>query len=595
MQPDKPKYDNRKKLYPELEEQLKQRGVQPLLARMLSQRKIGDVETFLNPPQDAYLHLENLSLVKNIRGVSDLLADMAKNHKVASVIGDYDADGIVSSYMMKRICEILGVECNVFLPSRFEHGYGLNKETVGAFLYSTMLNNIPDVLFVLDCGSSSEKEVQDLKAHRNVNKIVVIDHHLIKEDAFSKSADLVASWCMSESQEMCACGLVYLVALDMFVAHGILTQENLQELLCLAAIGTIADMMPITKDNRIIVKQGLGFCDKLSSAGLTRLIQACKKGNKTITQSQVGFNLAPQLNAGGRLSTPQDAFDLLVSKDQEEITDLLAILDANNKNRKEIQRCMLEEAFPMIDEKEMKYGIFLFNPKWNTGVVGIAAQRLAEKFGRPAVVLGRVKGIPKGSGRSIEGISLIKILGMCQEMFAGYGGHDAAAGMSLKKNYLDKSLKMFNDACQKVFTEAGLEPGDNKKRYDAVLSPATVNEDTHKVVGSLYPYCRTNNPEPIFKLANASVSFVDKAVAQDGKKWNRLGFRVEGVDYKFSTFDDEVTECVNLCISLKKKANVYFKFSQNDTDKWGMQFDIVGVEAVEKLNNGTMPNIEGCQ
>jgi len=547
-------------------------GMKPLLGRLLSQRKIDSVNSFLYPPPDAYLHLQNISFVKNIKDVSGLLMDVMMRNKNQSVgvITDYDVDGIVSSYMAKRLCEILEIDCHVFLPSRFEHGYGLNEQTLGAFLAFTIINKIPDVLFVLDCGSSSEREIQELKRHHNIPKISILDHHVIKQENFSKSADVVVNWRMSEAEEMCTCGLVYLVALDLFNTHKILTQENLQELLSLAAIGTIADVSPIIGDNRVIVKQGLEFFEELSSQGLKKLIELCKLNNKTITQEQVGFRLAPRLNAVGRLGSPQEAFDLLVSKDEEEIKDILEVLEITNKNRQDIQKNILEEAISMYDEKEMKYGILLVNPKWNIGVVGIVASEIADKFNKPTVVIGREKGVLKGSGRSIKGLSLVKILDSCQEMFDKYGGHDYAAGVTLKKNYLDKSVKMFNTACQKVLIEAK-ENCDKKIFYDAVLKPESVNEETCKIVKLLYPYCDINNPEPIFKLVNVKITPEDK---KEGKNWVMSIFKVEGINYKFKTFEE--------IRYLGNATNVYFKFPQNIDGKWGMDLSIVGVESFEK-------------
>ena len=203
-------------------------------------------------------------------------------------------------------------------------------------------------------------------------------------------------------------------------------------------------------------------------------------------------------------------------------------------------------------------------------MVGIVASEIAEKFHKPTVVIGREKGVLKGSGRSIKGLSLIKILDSCQEMFDKYGGHDYAAGVTLKKNYLDKSVKMFNTACQKVLIEEN-KNCDKKIFYDAVLKPLSINEDTYKIVKFLYPYCDINNPEPVFKLSNVKISLEDK---KEGKNWTLSIFRVEGVNYKFKTFD-EIESCGN-------QANVYFKFPQSFDDKWGMDLNIVGVEVLER-------------
>lgn len=551
-------------------------GISPLLARLLSQRKIDDIDGFLNLPQDTYLYIKNMSyLAKEVRVASNFLIDASKNKKSIAVIGDYDTDGIISSYMIKRLCEIMDIECNVFLPSRFEHGYGLSEQTLASFLAFTVMNQTPDILFIVDCGSSSEKEIHKLKSF-GINNVVVVDHHIIQENQFSKSANSVINWRKSDGQEMCSCGLVYLIALDMFTthtSHGILSRDNIKEMLSLASIGTIADISPIIGDNRIIVKMGLSFFDKLSSKGLAILIELCKLNNATITQEQVGFRLAPRLNAVGRLGSPQEAFDLLISKDNDEINDIIKVLETTNKQRQQIQSSMLDEAIAMVDEDKMQYGIFLVNPNWNIGVVGIVASEIVEKFHRPTIVVGREKGIWKGSGRSTNKLSLIKILDLCSEMFDKYGGHDFAAGVALKKNFIDKSVKIFNNVCQVVLSET---EGDCNKKilYDATLKPVSINEETYKLVKLLYPYCEINNPEPVFKLSGLKILSCNKK-AKDN--WTLFVFKVKGVPFKFKTFSKEIGEK----IIKNDVVDIYFKFPQHYDEKWGMQLNVVGIEKIK--------------
>jgi len=231
----------------------------PLLARLLSQRKIEDVDHFLNPPNDAYLRLKNVSLVKNIKDVSSLLMKMSRSKKSIACIGDYDTDGIVSSYMIQRLCEIMNIECHVFLPSRFEQGYGLNEKTMASFLAFTVSKQTPDALFILDCGSSSEKEITKLKSF-GISDVVVIDHHIIKEDCFSKSANVVVNWRIGDnSQEMCSCGLVYLIALDILSTYGSLNQDNIKELLSLAAMEQLLMFLLLLEITELSLNKGCSF------------------------------------------------------------------------------------------------------------------------------------------------------------------------------------------------------------------------------------------------------------------------------------------------------------------------------------------------
>jgi single-stranded-DNA-specific exonuclease len=280
------------------------------------------------------------------------------------------------------------------------------------------------------------------------------------------------------------------------------------------------------------------------------------------------------LNAVGRLGSPQESFDLLVSDDNDEINRIVKSIESTNKQRQQIQGDILEEAIAMVDESKMEHGIFLVNPNWNIGVVGVVASEIVKRFNKPTVVIGKEKSIWKGSGRSVKGISLIKILSLCSNMFDKYGGHDYAAGVTLNKDCVHSVVQEFNNACKKILDDEN-QNSNKVLFYDAVLKLSTINLDTYNNILCLYPYCETNNPEPIFRLSGVSTKAV-KTIENDN--WTLFIFSVEGItECEFKTFDSEFSNCLNY----GNKVNLYFKFPQNFDDRWKMSLEVVGVEVLE--------------
>lgn len=536
----------------EKEQLFKNNNVSPLLSRLMAQRNINHHESFLKAD---YNSLSNAYSLKGVEEGVKIFASHVKNKSRIAVIGDYDADGVISSTMIHELCKVFKLSCNVFLPSRFDHGYGLNPKTIKSFKEKFV--SPPDLLFVLDCGTTNFDDVKDLKEW-GVKDIIIIDHHIPGDESkVSTNASVLINWHISkDSHEMCACGEVF-----QFI-RGIRMMTNKVnpiEFLSYAAVGTIADSSPINYDNRIIVRHGLGeyALNHIRASGLKILMNLCKIRSPYMTQMDVSFKLAPRINAVGRLDKPDLVFRLLTQEDVTLADELAKQVDDFNNQRKEIQSKIESQALLYLENYKYKNGIIVIDSNWHIGIVGIVASRVAEIKGKPTLILGSHDGKLKGSGRTIHGINIKKILDDCSFMFEKYGGHAAAIGCVLKDEYKDKAAEIFDAACEKYMNNLTTE--EVCSYYDAALKAHSINENLAvELRDKLSPYCNESNSEPIFKINNVKIYNVN---SKEGEGWRLLTFNAHSNDveipYSFKTFSSKFNTDIE-----GRTVNIYFQFPQ---------------------------------
>jgi len=478
----------------------------------------------------------------------------------------------MSSAMLSELCSGFKLDFSVFLPSRLEHGYGLNKTSIEAFKAS--LKAPPDLLIMTDCGSNNYKEIEELKKF-GIKNIIIIDHHIVG-DAISSNANALINWRMNKHEEMCSCGQVYqfIRGLRRFTK-----KVNPIEFLTYAAIGTVGDMSPIVGSNRIIVRHGLqGYSiDHVSADGLNAMMGKSYINTQDLTQEEVAFKIVPQINAAGRISLPNISYDLLIEHDHAKAELMEDQLVEHNTNRKKIQKKIADQAIAMVKKniQDYKHGIFVCAPNWHIGVVGIIASKLVEEFNRPSIVIGKHKDIWKGSGRSIEGISLKDILdSMPEDSFAAYGGHDGAVGVTVGTNTPSIEInKAFNKACKVKYKEQSFP--DDLNYYNAELKIGSVNIDTAKLLmENLYPYGE-DNPAPVFLVKDVVVS---EANLREGEGWSLITFAIakggETAGLKMKMFNPKFGTEVS-----GTTCDIYFKFPQNvSKNKFGLpQLEVIDV------------------
>ncbi|NRF91395.1 single-stranded-DNA-specific exonuclease RecJ [Paenibacillus frigoriresistens] len=468
--------------------------IDPLVARLLVLRDIRtvpDAEQFLHGGVhyyfDPYLLDGMLPAVERIRKA-------LQNDEFIRVYGDYDADGVSSTSLMAHLLKGLGARFDTYIPHRIREGYGLNRSAIELAKEQGV-----KLLITVDTGISAVQEIaycQELGLD-----IIVTDHHEPPEILPQALAVINPKkpGCPYPYKHLAGVGVAFKLA------HALLDRLP-EELLEFAALGTVADLMPLTGENRLIVKQGLLRMQDSSYAGFRSLIGVSGIENKEVTASHIGFSLAPRINASGRLEAADIAVKLLTTSDEKEAEQIAFELDMLNKERQLIVEDMVKEAFVLAEQQQAKgldKVIVVAKEQWNVGVVGIVASKIVEKFYRPTLVLSidPLTGMAKGSARSIAGFDLHKALTACEEMLDHYGGHQAAAGMSLNSSHLEAFTHKLNELAAAALTEQDFIP---LLKADAACSLADVPIASIEQLEKLAPF-GMGNPAPRFMFTDLSL------------------------------------------------------------------------------------------
>ena len=466
----------------------KSAGLSSEVACLLFQRGIKDescLKKFLEPSledlHDPYLLHDMDKAVERIR-----LA--IERGELILVYGDYDADGMTSASIVKESLEQLGAECLVYLPNRFTDGYGPNASVYKYFIEQQGVS----LIVTVDNGVAGHEAI-DLAQSMGVD-VIVTDHHSMPEvlpDAYAivhpehPEADY-------PFKHLAGCGVAFKLACA-------LLEEVQVELLDLVAIGTIADMVSLTDENRIMVQYGLEVLRNTQRIGLQELFEIAGIATSDITEETVGFQLAPRLNALGRLDDPNPAIDLLTGFDDEEVHEIALMIQEKNEERKEIVQSIYEEAKSLVDPNKSVQ--VLAKEGWNPGVLGIVAGRLLEELGQTVIVLNLEDGRAKGSARSIEAVDIFEALDPHRELFIAFGGHAGAAGMTLEAEQLDA----LSEILETYVKDKGIDAKGKSKLYlDEELDLENLSLDTVKSFERLAPF-GMDNQKPVFYIRNFQV------------------------------------------------------------------------------------------
>jgi len=476
-------------------------GVSRVLAELLlrsGQKDAAAAAAFMQPGLAA---INDPFLLRHVEaGAARLRLAIARNEQIV-VLGDYDVDGVSSTALLVMILRRFGLNPRFVVPRRSADGYGLSRSAIDRALEGGK----PDLFVALDCGTNSIDEVNYLRG-QGID-VLVVDHHRSRERVLTEGilinphveADETngdAAW-----RNLCTVGLVFKLC------HGLLKQlrfENnpisfqikLRDYLDLVALGTVADLVPLLGENRILARHGLRILADAKRPGLRALMDvAGVRPAQGLTPTDISFRLGPRINASGRLADAALSVELLISDDRQFCTDTAEQLDTFNRERQDIERGITEEAERLIEtEFSALPGIVLFHENWHPGVVGIVAGRVTRKYNRPCVVLGNEGDMAKGSGRSVDGVNLVEVLGTCCEHLTSWGGHPMAVGISLPKIHLDSFRSSFAAA---VRAHAGGDITEARLEISAWLMPEQINERLMDELELLHPFGQ-GNPEPVF-------------------------------------------------------------------------------------------------
>ena len=476
-------------------------GVSPVLAELLLRNGLGEPEVATKFLKPALAELQDPFLLQNLEAAAVRLRDAIARREQVVVLGDYDVDGVSSTALLVSILRRFGLYPRFVVPRRMEDGYGLSRSAIDRALELGK----PHLFIALDCGTNSHEEVAYLRS-QGID-VLVIDHHrskdrpldqclLINPHVYEAPGD--GAW-----RNLCTVGLVFKLA------HGLLKQlrtENhpvafrvkLRDYLDLVALGTVADLVPLHGENRILARQGLKILQSTQRPGLCALMSiAGVKCDHDILPVDISFRLGPRINASGRLADAAISVELMLSEDEKFCRETAQQLDAFNRERQDIERLITEEAERLIETSYVSSpGIVLFAENWHPGVVGIVAGRITRKYNRPCVVLGNEGDLAKGSGRSVDGINLVDVLGTCGEHLTSWGGHPMAVGVSLSKPKVDVFRERFADA---VRQQLGSDVAEARLQIAAWLTAEQVREQLMEEICTLHPFGQ-GNPEPVFGI-----------------------------------------------------------------------------------------------
>ena len=505
-------------------------GLARFVAEVLLRRGVGSPEEaarFLDP------RLKSLgdpfALPNMDAAVTRIFAALDGGEKIV-LYGDYDVDGVTSLALLTRVLRAYGAEAPCFLPLRADEGYGLSADGVAR----CVAEHAPGLLIAVDCGTSSVAEIAALQA-QGVD-VVVIDHHECK-DALPPCVALVNPKLGADFHYLCSVGLVFKTA------HALLKRRPLPDFdlrahLDLVALGTVADLVPLREENRALVKRGLVQLADTRWVGLRELIEVSAL-RPPFSPPNIGFGLAPRLNAAGRLGTAQDALELLLTDDPARARTIAASLDAQNRERRGVEDDVLRQAEAQVAEgfdAERDAAIVVGAAGWHTGVIGIVASRIQKKFHRPTLVIGFDEtGMGKGSGRSITGFSLVAALGACGGFLEKHGGHEMAAGLTIQHARFAEFRTAFLAHARAQLSAAQLQP---RIHLDAEL---TLGEIGYELLGhheALQPFGMTH-PQPLFFARGVTLAGEPRVMKE---KHLSLMLRQHGDEYRavwFGAANDE--------------------------------------------------------
>lgn len=491
-------------------------GDEALLAALLARRGIATPaarDAFLAPRPTA---LADPFLLADLGRAIDRLGVARRERERIALYGDYDADGLTSTALLTRALAAMGFQVIPFVPHRVRDGYGLNCAIIDRLAAAGVT-----LLLAVDCGISNHREI----AHAAALGLdtIVLDHHQVPATlppAYAVVNPHRAD-CAYPFKDLAAVGLAYAL-IRALVQEGYslrgrweADEADLLELLDLVALGTIADVVPLREENRILVAWGLRALRETAHPGLRALVAVAGVAREALTAWHIAYVLAPRLNAAGRIAEPETALQLLLATTDDEALPLARQLDQCNRERqRELARIIaeatasVEQAGPLDDDRRF---LQLDGAGWTAGVVGLVAGRLTEHYGRPVLVLERGDTVSKGSARSVDGFNIIEALRECDDLLSHYGGHAKAAGLTVPNEHLDALH-------QRLLTLAGERLSPEQLRptlaLDLDLPASRLSFALVELLAQLEP-CGHGNPEPLLLVRDARVG--DTRTSHDGK------------------------------------------------------------------------------
>ena len=519
-------------------------GLDPVLCLLLTGRGITYSESAMRFLRGEELNSDPYAFADMDLAVERIQRAMDDGESIM-VYGDYDADGVTAAVLVYSYLKLKGARVDYLLPHREEDGYGLHRHTI-----EKMAARGVQLIITVDNGIAAVDEIA-YAAELGMD-VVVTDHHMppaVLPDAVAV-VDPHRADCPSEFKEFAGVGVAFqlLCALE---GDADLVLEQFSDLV---ALGTLADVMPLRDDNRVLVRRGLERIARGTRAGLQKLRQVAGAGERPQTASTVTFTLAPRINAAGRMGDPTKAAELLLGEDNEGTRALAGEIHELNTARQTVESEILEQAMAQLETEPERLAdrvLVVWGEGWHHGVLGIIAARLLERYGKPTLVLAVNDGIARGSGRSLAGFSLYDALCACDDCLLGYGGHEQAAGVTVESARLAEFVSRINAYAAEHYPVMPVE----ELVMDCRLRPSQITTDLLDCLSVMEPF-GAGNPVPLFGLYGMRLEKIDPV---SGGKHLRLTLSRDGrvlTAMRFSTtpesFSFAVGDTVNLAVALDK-------------------------------------------
>lgn len=488
----------------------------PLIAQMLLNRGLTspqDCSDFLKPNLKC---LHDPSLLPNLPQAAQRVAKSIKDREKIVIYGDYDVDGITGVAILWHAIRILGGQVEYYIPHRIEEGYGLNSEAV-----EEICKNGAKLIVSVDCGVTAIEPARVAKKH-NV-ELIITDHHEWHDpsmpDCFAIVHPRLGNY---PNQSLCGSGVAFKLAwgIGMAMTGGARVSDEfrafLLEATALAGLGTIADVVPLTGENRVLAHFGLNSLKASKLNGVRALIRSAKLDGQEIDCYHAGFLLAPRLNAAGRMGHARLAVQLLTDADHHKADEIASYLEQQNRARQQIEKKILEEALAQVAQLDAaadhNRAIVLGGEGWHAGVIGIVASRIVERFHRPTIMVAINNGLGQGSGRSISGFHLSKALEQCSSHLEAFGGHEMAAGLKVRSSNFEAFRRAFVEHANATLDPALLIP---QLRIDCLAELAHMSHALVSDLKRLGPFGHGNR-KPILACRGLTLAGPPRRVGKTG-------------------------------------------------------------------------------
>ncbi len=499
--------------------------ISPITAQLLINRGLTDPAEARKFLAAHFEDIHDPELLPDMKPAVERLLRAVTDREHIIVYGDSDADGLAATAIITRLLTMLGCHVDTFIPGRLTDGYGLSAETTERLVFAA-----PDLVVTVDCGITSCAEAARL-AEAGID-LIITDHHQPGEVLPAAHAVVTARRPDSSYPfaDLSGAGVAFKLAwgLAQALSPGKRVSEDCREFLneatALVALGTVADVCPLVGENRVLVRYGLKAISASRRPGLAALLAAARRRGgsyypRALTARDVGWGLAPVINAAGRLGRPETALELLLSDDEDEAQRLAAELVRMNNRRRALGKTLATQATAAAEAEDGAPALVLASDSWHGGVLGPAASKLCERFGRPAALVAFDGEMGRGSARAPRGSRLHELLAACAEHLEAHGGHDGAAGFSVRRDRFDAFKTAFLSTVESALGAA--ETPEPETAIDAEVPVAELSEDLAAEIENLRPFGEAN-PEPLLASLGVTIAGTARTIGSG----RSLSFRV---------------------------------------------------------------------